>query len=49
MISLLLTTDERLADICERNAKKDFGVFSIYRFQYRGKDGLFYYEILRTI
>lgn len=46
MTVLLKTTDEALANSCERNAQKEFGVFSIYRFQYRANDGKFYYEIL---
>ena len=47
MMTLLKTTDEHLADICEKNAQKEFGIFEIYRFQYKANDGKFYYEILR--
>ena len=46
MKTLLKTTDEKLADICQANAQKEFGVFYVYRFQYKAKDGNFYYEIL---
>jgi hypothetical protein len=46
MTTLLKTTNEALADSCERNAQKEFGVFNICRFQYRATDGRFYYEIL---
>ena len=46
MTTLLKTTDMELADSCERNAQKEFGIFSICRFQYQANDGRFYYEIL---
>lgn len=46
MKALLKTTDKKLADICYANAQKEFGVLYVYRFQYKAKDGNFYYEIL---
>ena len=48
LVTLLKTTDEHLADICQRNAEGEFGAWNIYRFQYWSNDGNFYYEILRN-
>lgn len=43
---LLKTTNQKEADQAERNAQKQYGGMAVYRFQYRAKDGNFYYEIL---
>lgn len=47
MMKLLFkTTDENAAFEFEKKAQQQYSVMAIYRFQYRAKDGRFYYEIL---
>lgn len=43
---LFKTTDEKKAHEYEAMAEKKYGMWNIYRFQYRSNDGNFYYEIL---
>lgn len=42
----LKTTDEKEAKKFEAELEKKYGIMAVYRFQYRAKDGNFYYEIL---
>lgn len=46
MLLLAKTTDEKKADAFQRAAQKHYTIWAVYRFQYRSKDGNFYYEIL---
>lgn len=46
MILLAKTTDANKADAFQRVAQSRYTIWAIYRFQYRSKDGNFYYEIL---
>lgn len=43
---LLKTTNENEATEFQRKAAEQYGGMAVYRFQYRAKDGNFYYEIL---
>lgn len=46
MKTLFKTTDQKAAFKFEQEAQKRYGCMAIYRFQYQGSDGNFYYEIL---
>ena len=46
MLTLIKTTNKDAALRCERNAVRILGHLPVYRFQYQGSDGKFYYEVL---
>lgn len=43
---LFRTTNQEEAEQAQKQAQKQYGAMAVYRFQYRSKDGNFYYEIL---